>query len=120
MGPFEEKLREVLGEVCSDELLTSTVEAVLEAHCSIYAQYAMSQVMIAQSDAADMARVRKSDKFAFAQGQIAAFQELFGKVAFDGLSVAEGTLSDQDLDEAQAFWRQKVEALLVQMGNIGV
>jgi len=109
MGPFEEKLREILGEVCSDELLATTVEAVLESHCSVYALYAMSELMAAEVKASEMAKKRVNTTFLFYQGKIQAFQELFLKVAFDE---GDGTVTDQDVTEAKAFWRAKVEAFI--------
>jgi len=118
MGPLEERLRDILGEVCSDELLERTVEDILEAHCDVYALYAMSQLMASETKAAEMAKKRVPTTFQFYQGKIEAFQELFVKVAFDGLSLEEETLSDRDLAEAKKFWREKVEAFIAE--TIGV
>jgi len=116
MGPFEEKLREILSELCDNDLLTTLVENVLEAHCDVYALYTMSQLMGAETEAAATSKTRSIPKFKFEQGKIEAFQQLFLKVAFDGLSVEDGTLSDQDVTQAKAFWREKVRAFILAIG----
>lgn len=118
MGAFEEKLKEILGEVCSGELMEATVESILEAHCDVYALWAMSQLMGAEIKASEMAKKRVNTTFQHFQGKIQAFQELFGKVAFDGLSVEDGTLSDEALTEAKDFWRKKVKDFIAK--TVGV
>jgi hypothetical protein len=112
MGAYEEGVRKVLSEICSDELLDDSVEKVLEEHCNVYALWAMSQVMSAQEDAAQASSARDTTKFQIHQGRIAAYQALFEKVAFDGLSVADGTLTVKELTEAIAFWKKRVEDFL--------
>jgi len=112
MGAYEEKVRQVLSEICSEELLDSPVEKILEEHCNVYALWAMSQVMAAQEDAAQASSARDTTKFQIHQGRIAAYQALFEKVAFDGLSVADGTLTQNELTEAIAFWKLRVEDVL--------
>lgn len=112
MGPFEKKLREILSGVGDSEKVTTMVEEILEAHCDIYALYTMSQMMSAETEASAMSRKRSITDFRFNQGKIEAFQQLFIKVAFDGLSLEDGTLSDEDLAGGKDFWRKKVEAFI--------
>jgi len=119
MGAFEEKLREILAESCAGELLDITTEEILEAHCGVYALYTMNQLMGAQEDASEVAKARSADKFQFFQGKIKAYQELFVKVAFDGLSVEDGTLSEEALAEAMEFWKTKVEDFILLVTNTG-
>jgi len=113
MGPFEAKLREILGEDLSGELLNEAVEKVLVAHCDVYALYSMSELMAAEIKVSEMAKKRKTTTFQFYQGKIQAFQELFMKVAFDVESV-EDDISDEDLAEAKKFWRKAVEVITAQ------
>lgn len=119
MGAFEERVREIIGELCDDELLDQTVEDVLEAHCEVFALYTMSQLMAAQDSASETAKKRVASTFQFYQGKIEAYRELFVKVAFDGLSVEDGTLSDEMYQKAVDFWRPKVEEFIKQTLLIG-
>lgn len=113
MGAYEERVRKVLSEICGiGELLESSVETILEEHCNVYALWAMSQVMSAQEDAAQASQARDNTNFQIHQGRIAAYQALFEKVAFDGLSIADGTLTEKELTEARAFWKTRVDDVL--------
>jgi hypothetical protein len=107
MGPLEEKLRETLGELAGSEILDDAVESVLSDHCEVYALWAMGRIMAAQKDAAEMAEKRVTTTFQFHQGRIAAYKEIFARVAFDGLSIEEETLTEEQLAVAE-----RVEELL--------
>lgn len=122
MGPLEEKIREIVGGFCESKLLDKTVEELLESHSNIYALFAMSQLMAAQESASEMAKKRDLKQFAHFQGKIEAYKELFVKVAFDGLSVEDGTVTDEMLQKARLYWQQQVhifiqQALLQQSGG---
>jgi hypothetical protein len=112
MGPLETKLRQTLGEVADNELLDELVEKVLGDHCEVYALWSMNQMIAAQGDASDMATKRVNTTFQFHQGRIAAYQDIFARVAFDGRSVEDGTLTNKELQTAIDFWREEVEKLL--------
>lgn len=117
IGAFQEKVAEVVGELCDNDLRDETVEKILEAHCEVFALYTMSQLMAAQESASDMAAARKNERFQFFRGKIQAYQELFLKVAFDGLSVEDGTLTDEMMQNATLFWEEKVGEFIAQAFN---
>lgn len=114
MGAFEQEIRKIVGELADNELLDKTVEEILNAHCNIYALYAMSQLMSAQESVTEMAKKRKTDRFQFFQGKVESYQEFFVKVAFDGLSVEDGTMTQDMLENAKVFWQQKVHDFMEQ------
>lgn len=112
MGPYEESIRDTLSNIATKDILKDAVEKILESHCNIYALWAMANMMMTQAEADKAANARQTPKFQYLQGRESAFREIFEKVAFDGLSVADGTLRQAQLNEAISFWKERVEKVI--------
>ncbi len=109
MGAFEQKVRDVITELADGDLREKLIESILESLYDVYGLWAYSKLIAARKSSDMSARSRNATEFAEARGTSIAFNEMWQKIIFDGLSVQDGTLKQKQVDDAEAYWKSRLE-----------